>query len=317
VAESGEPNLFRKTELKGGYAPSDDFTTDQAWATSADGTRVPYFIIHRTGVAKPGDAATLLYGYGGFNISLEPGFSLARLCWLLAYGGVAVVANLRGGGEFGVDWRNAGSSRHKQNVFNDFQAVAESLISDGWTRPGRIAIQGGSNGGLLVAACVNQRPDLYAAALAQVGVMDMLRFHKFTIGHAWQTDYGYVDNPDDFRVLHSYSPLHNVRAPGGGTGQYPAIMLTTGDHDDRVVPLHSHKLTATLQHELAGKDPAGSVQCNPLVTRIQVRAGHGAGKPTELVIAEVSDMYAFAAKAMGAAWAADPKLMATAAAAKA
>lgn len=308
--ESADPTLYRKTELKGGYTPSDDFTTDQAWAVSADGTRIPYFLIHRKGVTPPGGAGlpALLYGYGGFNISLEPGFSLARLCWLVAYGGVAAVANLRGGGEFGVGWRDAGSTAHKQNVFNDFQAVAEHMVGAGWTSPARLAIQGGSNGGLLVAACVNQRPDLYAAALAQVGVMDMLRFHRFTIGHAWQTDYGFIEHEADFRTLLAYSPLHNVAVPEGGSGQYPAVMLTTGDHDDRVVPLHSHKLTATLQHALASGDPAASPQRNPLITRIQVRGGHGAGKPTELVIAEVSDMYAFAAKCMGAAWVGDAKL---------
>ena len=308
--ESADPTLYRKTELKGGYTPSDDFTTDQAWAVSADGTRIPYFLIHRKGVTPPGGAGlpALLYGYGGFNISLEPGFSLARLCWLVAYGGVAAVANLRGGGEFGVGWRDAGSTAHKQNVFNDFQAVAEHMVGAGWTSPARLAIQGGSNGGLLVAACVNQRPDLYAAALAQVGVMDMLRFHRFTIGHAWQTDYGFIEHEADFRTLLAYSPLHNVAVPEGGSGQYPAVMLTTGDHDDRVVPLHSHKLTATLQHALASGDPAASPQRNPLITRIQVRGGHGAGKPTELVIAEVSDMYAFAAKFMGAAWVGDAKL---------
>ena len=310
MAESADPTLYRKTELKGGYTPSDDFTTDQAWAVSADGTRIPYFLIHRKGVTPPSGAGlpALLYGYGGFNISLEPGFSLARLCWLVAYGGVAAVANLRGGGEFGVGWRDAGSTAHKQNVFNDFQAVAEHMVGAGWTSPARLAIQRGSHGGLLVAACVNQRPDLYAAALAQVGVMDMLRFHRFTIGHAWQTDYGFIEHEADFRTLLAYSPLHNVAVPEGGSGQYPAVMLTTGDHDDRVVPLHSHKLTATLQHALASGDPAASPQRNPLITRIQVRGGHGAGKPTELVIAEVSDMYAFAAKCMGAAWVGDAKL---------
>ena len=258
------------------------------------------------------------------------------------------MANLRGGGEYGTAWRAAGSLRNKQNVFDDFQACAEKLVADGWTAPGRLAIQGGSNGGLLVAACANQRPDLYAAGkaglgrggkggrfkgtcarrnsadppaaphsppppphthtrtfpltfpvLAQVGVMDMLRFHRFTIGHAWQTDYGDVEDAADFACLAAYSPLHNVARPADG-GQYPAVMVTTGDHDDRVVPLHSHKLTATLQHVLAtGADPP---QRNPLLTRVQIRAGHGAGKPTDVVIAEVTDMYSFAAKAMGAAW---------------
>lgn len=236
--------------------------------------------------------------FSGFNISLEPSFSVARLVFGLGYRGVVAVANLRGGGEYGVAWRDAGSTRNKQNVFDDFQACAEHLIAEKWTSPAKLVVQGGSNGGLLVAACANQRPDLFACVLAQVGVMDMLRFHKFTIGHAWCTDYGTPENADDFPVLLSYSPIHNVRRPADG-GQYPAFMVTTGDHDDRVVPLHSHKLTATLQHVMGGKD---SPQLNPIITRIDVRAGHGAGKPTDKVIAEVADMFGYAAGVVGAAW---------------
>ena len=235
----------------------------------------------------------------GFNISLEPGFSVARLVFGLGYRGVVAVANLRGGGEYGVEWRNAGSLRRKQNVFDDFAACAEHLIAGGWTSPSKLISQGGSNGGLLVAACANQRPDLFACVLAQVGVHDMLRFHKFTIGHAWCTDYGTPDDADDFAVLAAYSPVHNVRPPPAG-GQYPAFMITTGDHDDRVVPLHSHKLTATLQHVMGGA--ASSPQRNPLITRIDVRAGHGAGKPTDKIIAEVADMFGYAAAVVGAEW---------------
>lgn len=221
------------------------------------------------------------------------------------YRGVVAVANLRGGGEYGVEWRNAGSKHNKQNVFDDFVACAEHLVAAGWTSPAKLITQGGSNGGLLVAACANQRPDLFAAVLAQVGVHDMLRFHKFTIGHAWCTDYGDPDDAADFRALRAYSPVHNVARPPRG-GQYPAVMVTTGDHDDRVVPLHSHKLTATLQHVMAGGGAGGdadaSPQRNPLVTRIDVRAGHGAGKPTDKIIDEVADMFGFAAAVVGAEW---------------
>jgi len=213
-------------------------------------------------------------------------------------GGVYCSANLRGGGEYGIEWRNAGSLDKKQNVFDDFQACAEHLVRAGYTSPSRLFISGGSNGGLLVAACVNQRPDLYAAAVAQVGVMDMLRFHKFTIGHAWTKDFGDPDNPEHFKFLYEYSPLHNVRMPSDG--QYPAVLLTTGDHDDRVVPLHSHKLIATLQHVLCGGD--SSPQRNPLITRIDVKSGHGAGKPTQKVIEEVADIYGFVTGVMGVEW---------------
>ncbi|KAK9846596.1 hypothetical protein WJX81_007362 [Elliptochloris bilobata] len=294
------PQLFRETELRSAAYRASDFETRQVFVTSRDGTRVPMFIVARKGIKLDGSNPTLLYGYGGFNISLEPGFSVSRLCWMLAYGGVYAVANLRGGGEYGTAWREAGSCAHKQNAFDDFVACAEHLQAAGYTCPGKLVIQGGSNGGLLVAACTNQRPDLFGAVLAQVGVMDLLRFHKFTIGHAWVTDYGSPDDAAAFKTLLAISPVHNVRVPRGGTRQYPAMLLTTGDHDDRVVPLHSHKLTATLQHVLAGGPDAP--QRNPLLTRVEVRAGHGAGKPTAKIIAECADMYAFAAKALGAPW---------------
>lgn len=292
-----QPRLFRRTQTAG-FSP-DDFVTKQEFVTSKDGTKVPMFVVHRKGLELDGANPTLLYGYGGFNISLEPGFSVSRLCWMLAYNGVVAVANLRGGGEYGIEWRDAGSVHNKQNVFDDFQACAQYLHSHGYCSPHTTAIQGGSNGGLLVAACANQRPDLFQVVLAQVGVMDMLRFQKFTIGHAWITDYGNPDKEEDFRYILRYSPVHNVALPADG-GQYPAFLITTGDHDDRVVPLHSHKLTATLQHVLAGAP--NSPQRNPLLTRIEVRAGHGAGKPTSKVIEEQSDMFAFAAACMGAKW---------------
>jgi prolyl oligopeptidase len=234
-----------------------------------------------------------------FNISLTPSFSVSRVAWLLAFDGVYCVANLRGGGEYGIEWRNGGSLLNKQNVFDDFQACAEYLHHHKYCSPGTLAIQGGSNGGLLVAACGNQRPDLYSAVLAQVGVLDLLRFHLFTIGHAWTKDFGHVENEEEFKVLLAYSPLHNVAVPKNNA-QYPAYLLTTGSHDDRVVPLHSHKLLATLQHVLCSGD--SSSQTNPLLARYEVRAGHGAGKPTEKIIQETSDILSFAAATMGAEW---------------
>lgn len=294
-----QPALFRSTKLSVAH-DHNDYEVEQVFATSKDGTKVPMFVTHRKGMKLDGSNPTLLYGYGGFNISLEPTFSPSRLTWLKAYGGVYVQANLRGGGEYGVEWRDAGSKQNKQNVFDDFQACAEALIEKGYCSPSSLAIMGGSNGGLLVAACVNQRPDLYCCGLAQVGVMDMLRFHEFTIGHAWITDYGDPNKEEEFSYILPYSPLHNVRPPPGG--QYPAMLLATGDHDDRVVPLHSHKLISELQHTLAASDPAASVQRNPLLIRVEVRAGHGAGKPTAKVIQETSDLMAFAAKCMGARW---------------
>jgi len=227
----------------------------------------------------------LLYGYGGFNIAITPVFAVSRLIWL-ELGGVYAVANLRGGGEYGEAWHQAGSLLNKQNVFDDFIACAEHLVAQGVTSPSRLVIEGRSNGGLLVGACMTQRPDLFAVALPAVGVMDMLRFHKFTIGWAWVSDYGSADDPEQFKTLCAYSPLHNLR-PGT---RYPATLITTADHDDRVVPGHSFKFTATLQAAQAGEAPT--------LIRIQVKAGHGFGKPTAILIEEQADIWAFVLQAL-------------------
>ncbi|MGA4643397.1 prolyl oligopeptidase family serine peptidase [Limisphaera sp. 4302-co] len=260
----------------------DDFETQQVFYTSKDGTRVPMFLSHRKGLKPNGRIPTLLYGYGGFNISLTPSFSVANLVWM-EQGGLYAVPNLRGGGEYGETWHQAGMKHNKQNVFDDFIAAAEWLISRGYTSPRHLAIAGGSNGGLLVGACMTQRPDLFAVALPAVGVMDMLRFHKFTIGWAWTAEYGSADNPEDFPHLLAYSPLHNLR-PGV---RYPATLITTADHDDRVVPAHSFKFAARLQECQARNGP-------PVLIRIETRAGHGAGKPTAKQIEEATDRLAFA-----------------------
>jgi prolyl oligopeptidase len=229
---------------------------------------------------------TLLYGYGGFNIALTPQFEVGRLAWL-EMGGVLAVANLRGGSEYGESWHQAGMLHNKQNVFDDFIACTEWLIAQKITSAPRLAIQGRSNGGLLVGACMTQRPELFGAALPAVGVLDMLRFHKFTIGWAWVSDYGCADDPDDFQVLYAYSPLHNLR-PGV---HYPASLVTTADHDDRVVPGHSFKFAAALQALQGG--------AAPVLIRIQTKAGHGLGKPTSLIIEEQADIYAFLVKVLG------------------
>jgi len=264
----------------------DDYETRQVFYTSKDGTKVPMFITSRKGLKLDGTNPTYLYGYGGFNIPLTPSFSVANLVWM-ELGGVYAVANLRGGGEYGEDWHLAGTKLHKQNVFDDFIAAAEWLISNKYTSTKRLAIGGGSNGGLLVGAVLNQRPDLFGAALPAVGVMDMLRFHKFTIGWAWVSDYGSSDDPKEFEALRAYSPLHNIK-PGTA---YPATLITTADHDDRVVPAHSFKYAATLQAAQAG--PA------PTLIRIETRAGHGAGKPTSKLIEEVADKWSFLVKELG------------------
>jgi prolyl oligopeptidase len=280
---TGESQLYRQPQVN--FDP-DAYTTTQVFYPSADGTRVPMFITHKRGLELNGQNPTLLYGYGGFSISLTPSFSVSNLVWL-ELGGVYAVPNLRGGGEYGEDWHLAGTKLNKQNVFDDFIAAAEWLIAQGYTHRDRLAIMGGSNGGLLVGACITQRPDLFAAALPAVGVMDMLRFNQFTIGWAWESDYGSPQDEAEFKALYAYSPLHNLKL---GTA-YPATMITTADHDDRVVPAHSFKFAAALQAAHQGEAP--------VLIRIETKAGHGAGKPTAKVIEEVRDRWAFLADNLG------------------
>jgi prolyl oligopeptidase len=281
---SGESEPFASPRLL--FDPH-EFTVDQRFYRSKDGTRVPMFIVRNRAIATAGKPVpTLLYGYGGFDVALTPSFSSIRMAWLEA-GGAFVLANLRGGGEYGREWHNAGRLGSKQNVFDDFIAASEFLIDQGITPKGGLAIQGGSNGGLLVGAVVNQRPDLFAAANAQVGVMDMLRFDRFTAGRYWVDDYGYPDREKDFRVLRAYSPYHNIHT---GT-DYPAMLVTTADTDDRVVPGHSFKYTAALQ--------AAHLGPRPRLIRIETRAGHGSGKPTDKAIQEGADILAFLAQWTG------------------
>jgi prolyl oligopeptidase len=258
----------------------------QVFYPSKDGTKIPLFLAYRKGLKLDGQNPTLLYGYGGFNIPASPRFSPATLAWL-EMGGVYAEACLRGGSEYGREWYEAGKLRTKQNVFDDFIAAAEWLIKEKYTSTPKLAIHGGSNGGLLVGACLTQRPELFGAALPAVGVMDMLRFHKFTIGWMWKSDYDSSDDAAGFKYLMTYSPLQNLK-PGV---KYPPTLVTTGDHDDRVVPAHSHKFIATLQADQAGP--------GPVLTRIETNAGHGAGKPTAKQIAERADQWAFLVKNLG------------------
>ncbi|HOI87321.1 MAG TPA: prolyl oligopeptidase family serine peptidase, partial [Lentimicrobium sp.] len=256
------------------------FEVEQVFYTSKDGTQVPMFLVHKNGMVPDGNNPVYLYGYGGFNVSITPSFSVSRLVFL-EQGGVIAIANIRGGGEYGEDWHRAGTKLLKQNVFDDFIAAAEYLVEKNYTNPAKIAIAGGSNGGLLVGACMTQRPDLFAVALPAVGVMDMLRFHKFTIGWAWTDDYGSSEDSTQFHYLLGYSPLHNLK-PGTC---YPATLVTTADHDDRVVPAHSFKFAATLQKHQSCNNPA--------LIRIETKAGHGAGKPVSKMIEEATDIWAF------------------------
>lgn len=274
---TGESKLFRQPKVD--FNPN-DYETKQIFYASKDGTKIPMFITHKKGIKLDGNNPTYLYAYGGFNISLTPNFSISNVVWM-EMGGIYAVANLRGGGEYGEAWHQAGMKDKKQNVFDDFIAAAEWLIKNKYTSTKKLAIAGGSNGGLLVGTCMTQRPDLFAAALPAVGVLDMLRFHKFTIGWAWCAEYGTPDDEEDFKTLYAYSPLHNLKE---GTA-YPATMITTADHDDRVVPAHSFKFAAALQAAHQGD--------NPVLIRIETKAGHGAGKPTTKVIEEAADKWAF------------------------
>ena len=283
---TGKSTPFAQPRLT--FDPS-NYVIEQRFYPSKDGTRIPLFLVRRKDVAAAGKPVpTLLYGYGGFDIALTPGFSATRMAWLEA-GGAFAMANLRGGGEYGKAWHDAGRLANKQNVFDDFIAAGEYLMREGIASKGGLAVQGGSNGGLLVGAVINQRPDLFAAANAQVGVMDMLRFDRFTAGRYWVDDYGYPSKEADWRVLRAYSPYHNIRS---GIA-YPAMLVTTADTDDRVVPGHSFKYTAALQ----AADPTGK----PHLIRIETRAGHGAGKPTDKVVAEGADVLAFLAQWTGLA----------------
>ncbi|TPX32467.1 hypothetical protein SmJEL517_g04487 [Synchytrium microbalum] len=289
-------SVFKTTKIAGYDASL--YETKQVWYESTGGVKVPMYIIARKGIKLDGSNPTLLYGqssgairYGGFNISILPSFSVTWLTFIQHMHGVVAVANLRGGAEFGEEWYKDGKLDKKQNVFDDFINAAKYLISEKYTNSSKLTINGGSNGGLLVGACTNQAPDIFGCSIADVGVMDMARFHKFTIGHAWVSDYGNPDKKEDFETLIKYSPLHNVK-----NQTYPAYLLCTSDHDDRVVPLHSHKLIATLQHV------AGQTNVQPLMIRIETKAGHGAGKSTKQRIEEASDKFAFMAQALKLEW---------------
>ncbi len=281
--KDGTVRLYRKSEFS---VSMDDYVTKQVFYPSKDGTKIPMFIMHKKGIELTGNNPTLLYAYGGFNISLTPSFSPSNIVFL-ENGGVYCVANLRGGGEYGESWHKAGMLQNKQNVFDDFIAAAEYLIANKYTSPDRLAISGRSNGGLLVGACMTQRPELFKVALPGVGVMDMLRYHKFTVGWGWAVEYGSSENEKDFKNLYAYSPLHNLRK---GV-KYPSTLITTADHDDRVVPAHSFKFAATLQECHAGK--------NPVLIRIDTKAGHGAGKPITKVIEEQADVWTFVFDQLG------------------
>ncbi len=280
---SGESSIYRQPEI--GFN-ADEYETEQIFYRSKDGTRVPMFVSYKKGVKLDGNNPTILYGYGGFSISITPSFSISRLAWM-EMGGIYAIANIRGGGEYGEEWHQGGIKDKKQNVFDDFIAAAEWLIENNYTSSQKLAITGVSNGGLLVGACMTQRPELFAAALPGVGVMDMLRFHKFTIGWAWTADFGSPENPEEFKALLAYSPLHNLKE---GTS-YPATLITTADRDDRVVPAHSFKFAAALQNAHVGD--------NPVLIRIETKAGHGGGKPTTKIIEEIAEQFAFLVRVLG------------------
>lgn len=279
-----EPTLFREDKLNLDGFNITDFSTEQVFYPSDDGTKIPMFIVQKkTTSSKP--KPLFLYGYGGFGISIQPSFSEQFLFFINNFDGILAVANIRGGGEYGEKWHDDGRLLKKQNSYTDFQAAAKYLVAHNYTVPEKIAINGASNGGLLVGACINQRPDLFGAAVAQVGVMDLLRFHKFTVGYAWVSDYGNPDEKIHFENLYKISPLHNVRKKQ----KYPATLIMTADHDNRVSPLHSLKFAATLHHDLRDD----SVQENPILLRVYSNAGHGAGKPISKQIDQATDMFMF------------------------
>jgi prolyl oligopeptidase len=282
---TGQNSVFQKPNAS--FDP-DRYETKQIFYASKDGTRIPMFIVCKKGLALTGNSPVFLTGYGGFNISMTPSFTASCASWI-AKGGVFALPNLRGGGEYGRQWHESGIKEHKQNVFDDFISAAQALIDAKYTNAKKIAIVGGSNGGLLVGAALTQRPDLFGAAVAEVGVLDMLRYQKFTIGWAWESDYGCSDTPDGFRYLIKYSPLQNIK-PGTC---YPPTLATTADHDDRVVPGHSFKFAATLQ--------AAQGCANPVLIRIETKAGHGSGKPISKIIEEQSEILAFMWNAVGGA----------------
>ncbi|XP_060537343.1 prolyl endopeptidase [Cylas formicarius] len=284
-------SIYHETKV-GDLDPS-SYETEQVFYKSKDGTDIPMFIVNKKGLVKDGSKPCLLYGYGGFNVNITPSFGISRLVFINNFDGIFALANIRGGGEYGDKWHNGGRFDKKQNCFDDFQYAAKYLVQEKYTSAYKLTIQGGSNGGLLVAACINQAPELFGAAICQVGVLDMLRYHKFTIGYAWKSDYGCSEEADQFRYLYKYSPLHNIEKPKNGI-QYPATLLLTADHDDRVVPLHSLKFIAELQHKI-GSLPQ---QKNPLFIRIETKAGHGQGKPTSKIIEEVSEIFCFVSKAL-------------------
>ncbi|CAG0914209.1 unnamed protein product [Notodromas monacha] len=289
-------DLYWKADVKG--FNKDDFVAKQVFFTSKDGTRVPMFIVHRKDFVQDGTAPAILYGYGGFNVSLQPSFSLTFLSFIQSFHGVFAEANARGGGEYGEKWHNEGRLLKKQNCYDDFQVAAEYLINEKYTQAKKLTIEGYSNGGFTVGACLNQRPDLFGAGIAGVGVLDLMRFHKFTVGYLWTSDYGNPEeNEDQFRNLLKLSPLHCIPSADslpGNTEQYPALLLLTADHDDRVVPLHSLKFIAELQH-VHGHNPK---QTNPLIIRVETKAGHGGGKPTKKRIEEIADSLAFIMNAL-------------------
>nr|XP_029715191.1 prolyl endopeptidase-like [Aedes albopictus] len=289
--EGSEPKIFRQVKIED--FDNSLYKVDQVFYKSKDGERIPMFVVQRKS-DKQEKKPCLLYGYGGFNICIQPSFSITGLVFIDSFDGILAYPNIRGGGEYGERWHNAGRLLKKQNVFDDFQYAAQFLVQNGYTDHDQIVIQGGSNGGLLVGACINQRPDLFGAAIAQVGVMDMLRFHKFTIGRAWVSDYGDIEEKEHFENLFKYSPLHNVHTPKSEKEQYPATLVLTADHDDRVSPLHSLKFVAALHHAIKDSE----YQKNPLLLRVYSKAGHGMGKPTAKKIEEATDILTFMYKTL-------------------